>query len=279
VTNPAPDLPAAMRPGDNLYTNSVVALDVRSGKLRWHASMVPADFHDWDLTQASPVLTLRIGGKDRPVLVTAGKDGVLRTIDRDTRERLYEVPVTTRRNVDVPLTREGVDVCPGVLGGVQWNGPAFNPGTGLLYVPAVDRCSTFGLSDSVRWIRGRSYMGGTIKLSEERHGWLTALDAVTGEVRWRYRSAEPMVAAVTTTAGGLVLTGEGTGDFLVLDAATGRELYRFNTGGGIGGGVVTYAAKGRQYLATTSGRSGFFFGTYGSPTVFVFALPPGAAGR
>ena len=275
VTNPAPDLPAYLRPGENLYTNSVIALDARTGALRWHASMVPGDFHDWDLTQAAPALTLKIGGRDRSVLVTAGKDGVLRTIDRNTRERLYEVPVTTRSNVDVPLTKEGVDVCPGVLGGVQWNGPAFSPGTGLLYTPAVDWCSTFLLSDTVRYIPGRNYMGGITRRAATRQGWLTATDAVTGQVRWRYRSAEPMVAAVTTTAGDVLFTGEGTGDFLALDAVTGRELYRFHTGGGIGGGVVTYAVAGRQYVATTSGRSGFFFGTWGSPSVFVFALPEG----
>jgi len=274
VTNPAPDLPRELRPGENLYTNSVVTLDVRTGKLRWYASMVPGDFHDWDLTQAAPALTLKVDGEERPVLVTVGKEGMLRAIDRNTRERLYEVPVTTRRNVDLPLTKEGVEVCPGVLGGVEWSGPAYNPDTGLLYTPAVDWCSTFGLSDTVRLIRGRNYMGGTIKFGQTKSGWLTATDAVTGKVRWRYHSTEPMVGAVTTTAGGVVLTGEGTGDFLVLGAADGRELYRFNTGGGIGGGVVTYAVAGRQYIATTSGRSGFFFGTYGSPTIFVFGLRP-----
>ena len=273
VTNPAPDLPKHLRPGENLYTNSVIALDVHSGALRWYASMVPGDFHDWDLTQATPALSLRVGGRARAVLVTAGKDGILRTIDRDTRERLYEVPVTTQRNVDVPLTRDGVDVCPGVLGGVQWNGPAYSPGTGLLYTPAVDWCATFALTDTVRHLPGRNYMGGTIRRADTRQGWLTATDAVTGAVRWRYHSAEPMVAAVTTTAGDVLFTGEGTGDFLALDAVTGRELYRFHTGGGIGGGVVTYAVGGRQYVATTSGRSGFYFGTWGSPTVFVFALP------
>ncbi|HSR14539.1 MAG TPA: PQQ-binding-like beta-propeller repeat protein, partial [Gemmatimonadales bacterium] len=106
-----------------------------------------------------------------------------------------------------------------------------------------------------------------------RQGWLTAVDASTGAVRWRYRSNEPMVAAVTTTGGGLVVTGEMTGDFLVVDAADGRELYRFYTGSGVLGGVVTYAVEGRQYIATTSGGGSFNFGTGGSPTIVVFALP------
>ena len=276
VTNPAPDLPAALRPGENLYTNSVIVLDVRTGALRWHQSMVPSDFHDWDLTQATPLIRVKRGGREREAVVTAGKDGILRTLDRQTHERLYETPVTTRLNTDLPLTGEGVRVCPGVLGGVQWNGPAYHPGTGLLYTPAVDWCTTFALSDSVRYVPGQNYLGGTVELDSTSQGWLTAVDASTGKVRWRYRSERPMVAAVTTTAGGLVLTGENTGDFLAFDAATGRELYRFNTGGGMGGGIISYAVHGRQYIAAASGRSGFWFGQTGAPTLFVFALPAGA---
>jgi alcohol dehydrogenase (cytochrome c) len=98
----------------------------------------------------------------------------------------------------------------------------------------------------------------------------TAMDATNGTVRWRYRSDKPMVAAVTATAGGLVFTGEETGDFLALDAATGQVKYRFYTGGGIFGGVVTYAVEGVQYVATTSGGGSLTFGREGAPTVFVF---------
>jgi alcohol dehydrogenase (cytochrome c) len=275
VGNPAPDLPKELRPGENLYTNSLIVLDVRTGALRWHASLVPADFHDWDLTQATPLIHVREGGRTRNAIVTVGKDGILRALDRQTQERLYETPVTTQTDVDKPLTRDGVRVCPGVLGGVEWNGPAYHPGTGLLITPAVDRCTTFGLTDSVRFVAGQNYMGGSVKLDSTSQGWLTAVDATTGKVRWRYRSEKPMVAAVTTTAGGLVLTGEGTGDFLALDAAAGRELYRFNTGGAMGGGVISYAVKGKQYIAAASGRAGFFFGSTGAPTVFIFALPAG----
>jgi alcohol dehydrogenase (cytochrome c) len=275
VTNPAPDLPAALRPGENLYTNSVIALDVRTGALRWYHQMVPSDFHDWDLTQATPLIRVKRDGHDREAVVTVGKDGILRTLDRQTHERFYETPVTTQENVDLPLTREGVRVCPGVLGGVEWNGPAYHPGTGLLFTPAVDWCTTFSVADSVRFVPGGLYVGGDIKFDSTSQGWLTAVDASTGKVRWRYRSERPMVAAVTTTAGGLVFTGENTGDFLALDAATGRELYRFNTGGGMGGGIISYAVKGRQYIAAASGRSGFWFGQTGAPTLFVFALPSG----
>ena len=103
-------------------------------------------------------------------------------------------------------------------------------GTGLLFTPAVDWCSTFALSETVTFIAGQNYLGGTAKVDDASQGWLTAVDAATGTMKWRYRSPRPMVAAVTTTAGGLVLTGETAGDFVVFESATGRELYRFDTG-------------------------------------------------
>jgi alcohol dehydrogenase (cytochrome c) len=159
--------------------------------------------------------------------------------------------------------------------GVEWNGPAFNPAANLLYVGAVDWCATFYSSETVRHVPGRLYFGGTVQSDESSQGWITALDASTGQVRWRYRSPRPIVAAVTTTSGDVVFTGELTGDFLVLDARSGDVLYRFNTGGGIGGGIVTYEIGGKQYVAVMSGRPSPFWidQNPGAPTVFLFALP------
>jgi alcohol dehydrogenase (cytochrome c) len=279
VTNPAPDLPAALRPGANLYTNSLVALDVKNGALRWYKQLVPNDSHDWDLTQVSPLLSLDIDGKSHNMVVTVGKDGQLRTLDRDTHEIVYSTPVTTVENVEAPVTERGTHACPGLVGGVLWNGPAFNPGTRLLYVGAVDWCATFWTAPDVRYMPGRLYYGGAYQLDSTPQGWITAIDATTGEVRWRYRSSEPVLAALTTTSGNVVFGGETTGDFIALDARTGSVLYRFNTGGGIGGGVVTYEIDGNQYIAVVSGPAGFNFvrGNPGSPTVFVFALPETSA--
>ncbi len=275
VTNPAPDLPAHLRPGKNLYTNAVVALDVRHGTLRWYDQLVPSDFHDWDLTQVSPLVSARVAGKDRNLVITNGKDGLLHALDRDTHERLYETEVTTRRNAAAPLTRAGTVACPGALGGVQWNGPAYHPGTGLLYVPAVDWCFRYALDadDSLRYVPGENYMGGTTQPAGPPQGWLTAVDVTTGAVRWRYHSALPMVAAATATAGGLVFAGEQTGDFIALDAATGAERFRFYTGGGLFGGSASYAVNGHQYIATTSGGGAMTFPGGGAPTIFVFSLP------
>lgn len=275
VTNPAPDLPANLRPGDNRYTNSVVALDVHTGKLLWYRQMVPNDSHDWDLTQVSPLFKAKIDGRETQLLTTVGKDGVLRTLDRDNHEVVYSTPVTTIKNADVPLTQEGVEVCPGSLGGVEWNGPALDRELNMLYVNAVDWCTKFSTAEVVRHIPGRMYMGGTAEDGAESQGWLTAIDSSTGAVKWRFRSKRPMVAAVTATKGDVVFTGQLTGDFMALDARTGDVLYRFNTGGGIGGGVVTYEEAGKQYVAVMSGRPSQFWvdEIAGAPTVFLFALP------
>jgi alcohol dehydrogenase (cytochrome c) len=276
VGNPAPDLAPQVRPGDNLYTNSLLALDIRTGALRWHRQFVPNDYHDWDLTHAGPLLTVRIGGSRRELIVAAGKDGLLRTVDRTSHKVLRQVPVTTRSNVEAPITKEGIHACPGFLGGVQWNGPAYNPGTGLLYVPAVDWCATLKSADSVEYKPGEGYFGGepTLDSMTTGTGWLTAVDAATGQVRWRYKSGAPMLAAVTTTSAGVLFTGETSGDFLTLDAKNGRVLQRFYTGGPLAGGIVTYEAGGRQYVAAASGSlAGFWKRPPGSAAVFVFALP------
>ena len=275
VTNPAPDLPAGLRAGDNRYSDSVIALDVHTGKLRWYKQTVANDSHDSDLTQVSPIFKTVVDGHERNLIATVGKDGILRSVDRTTHDTLYATPVTTIKDVDKPVTPEGVSVCPGVLGGVEWNGPAFNPASNLLYVGAVDWCTTFYAAESVRFIPGKIYFGGTVQLAGTSQGWITAIDAASGKVRWRYRSPRPMVAAVTTTAGNVVLSGELTGDFIVLDARTGDVLYRFNTGGPVGGGIVTYEIDGKQYVGVISGRpSGYWADRNPSaPTVFLFALP------
>lgn len=277
VGNPAPDLYGDSRPGENWYTGSMIALDVRSGALQWHYPVVRHDTHDWDLTQVSPLFTIRIDGRDRRAVAVVGKDGVLHVLDRESRKPLYTVPVTRRRNVEAAVTVEGIHVCPGLTGGVEWNGPAFNPGTGMLYVPAVDWCGTYRRApdtpspDEAGW-----HFGGTYRSDppEEAAGWLTAVEAASGSVRWRYHSSKPLVAGVTTTSTALVFTGELTGDLIVLDATDGRVLHRFNTGGPINGGVITYAVGGKQYVAVTSGRvPGFWHVPVTSGLVAVFALP------
>ena len=282
VANPAPDFLAEARPGKNLYTCSMVVLDARTGKLRWYYQLVPHDEHDWDTTQASPLFTTTIAGKRRKLVATAGKDGLLHVIDRETHKQVYEVPVSTRKNTDVPLTTAGVETCPGVLGGVQWNGPSFNPGTDMLYVNSVDWCATFAKAKEDRYVEGQMYMGGSVRAEapDKARGWLTAIDASTGAVKWKYESRKPMLAGVTTTSANLIFTGELLGDFMALDGNTGAVLYRYNTGGRMNGGVVTYAINGKQYVAVASGNAnGFWAVPPASATIVLFALPSEQAAK
>ena len=147
----------------------------------------------------------------------------------------------------------------------------------MLYTPAVDWCGTFRASpdEEVKHAAGSLYLGGTYQPDQKKQGWISAVDAVTGEPRWKYQSPQPVVGAVTTTAGGVVFSGELTGHFLALDASTGKVLLRFQTGGPIGGGIISYEISGKQHVAVMSGRpSAFWWGDHaGSPTVFVFTLP------
>ncbi len=275
VGNPAPDFYGEVREGANLYTNSAVALDVRTGKLLWYRQFISNDVHDSDLSQVSPIFSTTFGGKTRNVMSVSGKDGMLHLLDRDTRETLFSVEITTRKNIDAPPTVAGVHRCPGLLGGMEWNGPAYNPLTKTLFIAAVDWCGTFTkTADKPEFTQFAHYYGGSVTPDprDQAKGWLSALDSTTGKVRWKKQWPTPLVAAITATSGGVLFTGDLDSNFLVLDAANGNTLYKFNTGGTVGGGVLTYEIDGKQYVATTSGVVSGFFGGHGTSAIIVFAL-------
>ncbi len=276
VGNPAPDFFGAARPGANLYTNSLVALDVKTGKLLWYHQFGPNDVNDRDLSQVSPLFSATVKGKPRNLVTVSGKDGLLRVFDRDTHEQLYELPITTRTGVDEKPTVAGVHGCPGLLGGMEWNGPAYSPTAKTLYVATVDWCGTFSkLPHPPAFALDAHYYGGVVTPDprDQARGWLYAIDATTGAVRWHEQWPTPLVAGVTATAGGVLFTGDLDNNFLAIDAASGKTLYKFNTGGSIGGGVLSYAIDGKQYVATTSGVVSGFFGGTGSSAIIIFALP------
>jgi alcohol dehydrogenase (cytochrome c) len=166
-----------------------------------------------------------------------------------------------------------VRVCP--VAGVQWNGAAHSPKTGLLYINAIDWCSTFKLGPEPKWEATIPYTGlangwGTNDPTDKWNGWINAIDAKTGDMAWRVKTPSPMYAAITPTAGNVMFTGDLEGNLLALDARNGKELYRFNTGGPIAGGVVTWEQKGKQYVAVASGHSGGSIPVSGSTTIVVF---------
>ena len=276
VGNPAPDFYREVRPGTNLYTDSVVALDIKSGRLLWYKQFVANDMHDWDLSQVSPIFRASVDGKQHNLITVTGKDGLLRMLDRDSREVLYEMPITTRENADAEPTQAGTRICPGLLGGMEWNGPAYNARTNTLFVASVDWCGTFKkLEKPPEFALNAHYYGGSVDPDPRPNakGWLQAIDVATGKLRWRNQWPTSLVAGVTVTSGNVLFTGDLNNDFLVIDTRNGKTLYRFNTGGSIGGGVISYQVGAKQYVATTSGVVSGFFGGSGTSAVIVFALP------
>jgi alcohol dehydrogenase (cytochrome c) len=281
--NAAPDIYDESRPGANLYTNSFIALDATTGRLAWYQQFIPHDVHDYDVTHVGPLFKTKISGSTRNVVASSGKDGMLRLLDRDSTDILYSVPFTTRVNTEAPLTATPVRVCPGTLGGEEWNGSAYHVKLNLLIVPATDWCAEFKKDaappDPDKEHTHGFYFGGETKFDpwSAARGRLTAFDASTGNEKWRYDAAKPMIAGVTTTEGDLIFTGELTGDLLALDARTGKVLLRSPLEGPAAGGVVTYDAHGVQNVAIVSG----FVGVYnsvapeiggGNTTVTIFRL-------
>ena len=308
VGNPAPDFAPAYRPGSNLFTNSIVALDARTGALKWWYQATPNDGLDYDLS-AAPVLYADRQG--HPRVAFAGKDGYLQAIDRDTRRLLFRTPVTTIRNEGAIPAEAGTTVCPGDLGGAEWNGPSLDRTNNALVVGTVDWCGTarpprfqflnrlkhiplpefaVALVQDVfamlpvrvryqvnKYLNGGSFSGGAMERTGTPSGWVTSVDADTGATRWRYHADAPVLAGVTSTAGGLVFTGDNAGNLLVFDGGSGALVRKMATGGALAGGMITYQLAGRQYLAFASGNiSRSTFGVLGVPTVVVMGIEPGA---
>jgi PQQ-dependent dehydrogenase (methanol/ethanol family) len=270
IGNPGADMDGALRPGDNLYTDSVVVLGADTGTLAWYVQQQPHDTHDWD-TAAAPAI-YDVG--NRQFLAVASKDGWLYLYDRATKKRIARAEIDTHLNTDVPMSPGvPVRVCPATLGGAEWNGPAFDPKAGMLFVNAVDWCGALKTETAPG-----ARFGGSFELDpiEQATGWLRAFDAVTGAEKWKRHFDGPMVAGVTPTASGLLFTGLSTGEFVALDALSGKTLYGFNTGGAVAGGISTYEAGGRQYVAVPSGSaSRTIWHSTGSPTLVIFGLPGG----
>jgi len=271
IGNPAPDYNGELRPGANLYADSVVALDVKTGRLAWYAQQLPHDVHDWDT--AAPAAIYDLNG--RSLLAVGTKGGWLYIYDRVTHQLLAQSEVSTHSNIDTPPSPEGVHACPGSVGGVQWFGPAYSPKDRSLYVNSVEWCGTYLRTDAP-YTSGNLYLGGeyTPDPMGSAKGWVRSFDAATGKQNWVHEAATPMLAGLTPTSGGVLLTGNLNGDFIVMNARTGKDLYHFNTGGAIAGGVSTYLVDGKQYVAVASGNSSrTVWGTAGAASIFVFGLP------
>jgi alcohol dehydrogenase (cytochrome c) len=290
--NPAPDFDVEARGGDNLYTNSLIALDAATGRIVGYNQLVKRDEHDWDVNGPPALGVTRAG---RSIVASANKDGLLSVLDRSalvsaappagtelgTRlPTIFQSATTTRENVDVPLSRTArVRFCPGIQGGNEWNGAAFHPPLNTLYTGAVDWCANVQLAaepsvPSAGAIWFGSAIGEIQGPASEAKGWITAFDADSGAVRWKFAAPAPVVAGVTPTAGGLVFTADLTGRLRAFDAESGAVLFELATGQSIGGGIVSYSAGGAQKIGVASGmKSGIWPGAATESRIQVFGLP------
>ncbi|HET9029982.1 MAG TPA: PQQ-binding-like beta-propeller repeat protein [Candidatus Aquilonibacter sp.] len=270
VGNPAPDFASSYRPGANLYTDSEVVLDPATGRMKWYYQALPHDVHDWDLATAAALATTSDG---KSIAAVASKDGNLYGIDRTSHKLLWHTPEVRMLNTTKPATIAGTRICPGVLGGSEWNGAAWDAKNQHFITPMDDWCATLKLG-TTRYIPGQFFFGGSYvgEPFSAARGTLTATDA-NGKIVWQYKAHAPMLAGVTPTAGGVTLTGDMSGNFLVFDSANGKLLFKDHTQGSIAGGVITYGASGRQYVALTSGNiSRLTWGAQGKPSIFIYSL-------
>ncbi len=258
--NPSPNMEDSSRPGDNLYTSSLVALDIETGQRRWHYQQVPHDIWGYDVASPPVLFDFERDGRRTPAVAQASKLGWLYIHDRDSGKLLLKSdPFVPQKNLFQRATAEGVRVHPGVIGGVNWSPMALDPSTGLAYLAAVHWPVVYRLHDRPATDGQPALRYTTVDpVPDERWGVLAAMDLKTGRVRWQHKTTEPLIGGVLATAGNLVFVGEGTGEFDAFDATTGQRLWQSKHEAGVNAPPITYEIDGVQYVAAVAGGNQLF---------------------
>ncbi len=296
--NPSPDWNGDLRAGDNLYSNTIIAVDPETGARKWHFQTTPHDVWDYDGNSHIFLIDVEIAGKPVKALAQPNRNGFFYVLDRTNGKFLFAKPYVQELNwakgvddagrpiVDpaaMPQEKPVMRVCPGNLGGLNgaWSA-SFSPATGLVYVPSVESCQQFSKGIVVN-VKGIPFLGGMPDpvdvAADKDHGLLSAIDPATGEIRWRYEDPDPMMGGAMSTAGGVVFSSTLDGHALALDAVTGKEIWRFRMGGAGRGQPVAYQVDGRTFVAIPSGGWSALTALSGGPTsipeggqLFVFTV-------
>lgn len=276
VGNPNPDLNGESRKGDNLYTDSIVALHIKTGKLAWYYQEVKHDL--WDLDAVSNVVLFDAKdaeGKTVPAAGEAGKVGYFFIVNRDNGKLIRKAgPFVTinMKTFGVPPTKDGLVFQPGPGGGSEWSPPAYSPDTHDVYVLGANQAFKLTTSEPSP-IPGLKRWGSTLKPVDvaNKSGTITAINVDTGKIDWQVRTPQPMVSGVLATAGNLVFTGENNGWFDGFDAKTGKRVWRFQLGAGVNAPPVTYEVNGQQYVAVAAGGN-FLQHSQTGDTLAIFKL-------
>jgi alcohol dehydrogenase (cytochrome c) len=256
VGNPSPDLDGAARPGDNLYTDSLVAVDLDTGKYICHFQYIPHDV--WDLDAVSPTVLVDAmdnDGKVVPAVMEAGKTGHVYVNRRSDCSLIrFSEAMVPQENMWTLPTAAGARMLPGANGGVEWSPMATDPSLGLAYAINLHQPMTYTVT-SAPYPNGKLWLGGAFAVipTEAQWGNITAVDYNTGKIRWQVKTPEPMIGGILATAGGLVFTGEGNGRFAAYDSANGSRLWQFHAGAGVNAPPSSYNVDGKQYIAVAAG--------------------------
>ena len=267
--NPGPDFFGDERPGDNLYTCSLVALDADTGKLKWHYQFTPHDVHDWDAVADPVLMDLDIGGKKVKAVVQANRNGYFYVLDRTNGKFITAKSYTQVSWADgiggdgkpkvianQDPTEDGNRACPGIGGGHNWTATAYSPQTGLYYFNTTDGCQLY-YKTKQEYNEGMWYQGSTTAgfPTEPSTGSVIAVDPATGNTKWRWEMVTAPTSGLLATAGGLVFGGDREGYLMAFDARTGKVVWKFQTGGVIIAPPISYALNGKQYIAVGAGAS------------------------
>lgn len=286
--NPNPGWNGGPRnPGDNLYSDSVIALDADTGKLKWHYQFTPNDEFDWDAVQVPVLADIEWQGAPRKVMLWANRNGFFYVLDRVTGKFLLGKAFVKQnwntgfdhkgrpiKAAHAKPTPEGTYIEPGTQGGTNWYSPSFSPRTGLFYVSTWDNYSAIATFAEVPpWREGRKYTGRAptrgggrgnaspaFRTEVEGYGAVRAIDPKTGEKKWDFKMVDYTESGVLTTASDLLFSGGREGNFFALDARTGELLWKVNLGGTVASGPITYAVDGRQYVAVSADTALYVFG-------------------
>jgi alcohol dehydrogenase (cytochrome c) len=255
--NPNPDLSGTSRRGDNLYSDSIVALDAKSGKLRWYYQEVKHDVWDYDAVSNVVLFDVHVNGQTIPAAGEAGKVGWFFIVDRRTGKLIRKSApyVMMTKNMFTTPTKAGVNMLPGANGGAEWSPPAYSPKTRYVYVLAMDQLMKF-TTEKPAYTKGAIRLGSTftnVPKGGIQDGPFVAIDTESGKIAWTYTAPQPLIGGALATAGNLVFMGEGNGWFDAFDAKTGRKVWRYQLGAGVNAPPISYAVNGVQYIAVAAG--------------------------
>jgi len=254
--NPSPDLDGSIRPGDNLYTNSIISVKLSTGEYVCHYQYIAHDV--WDLDAVSPVVITDVmdnNGKMVKGALHGGKTGHIYVHNANDCSLIrHSEAMVPQENMWVLPTKEGKRMLPGANGGVEWSPLATNPNLGLSYAINLHQPMTYHV-ESTPYPGGKLWLGGAFKViaDEEQWGNITAVNYHTGNIQWKVKTQHPMIGGILATAGGLVFTGQGNGTFAAYDAANGTELWSFQAGAGVNAPPSSYTVNGKQYIVVAAG--------------------------